>query len=132
MKHFLSAAALSLALIAPAHAAIEINETDFGPSYGSAVADITIGKPLQLVGAVIGTALHVVGLPFSAASNSIDETYEVLVDKPWRALHRCTGCTPAYDSYIKSQTDAKNQVRFTVDRPSEIVINSDGTVVVSQ
>lgn len=132
MKRFALAFALALTLTAPAYAAIEIDETDFGPSYGSAVADITIGKPLQLVGAVLGTALHVVGLPFSSASDSVNESFDVLVDKPWRALHRCTGCTPAYDDYVKSQDSTEGQVRFTVDRPSEIVINTDGTVVISQ
>lgn len=132
MKRLLLAATLSMTLTAPAFAAIEIDENNFGPTYGSTVADITIGKPLQTVGAILGTAVHVVGLPFSAASNSIDESYETLVQKPWQALHRCTGCTPSYDAYVKAKNATQGQVRFTVDGPSEIIINSDGSVVIAK
>lgn len=133
MKRILLATALSAMLIAPAHAAIEIDETEgYGPTYGSAALDITVGKPLQVVGAVLGTALHVVGLPFSMASDSVEESKAVLVDGPWDALRRCTGCSPAYDNYVKSQTEQQGQVRFTVDGPSEIIINSNDTVVINQ
>lgn len=134
MKRILLAAALSVTLSTPAVAAIEIDETQgFGPTYGSTVADLTIGKPLQLAGAVFGTALHVVGLPFSMASDSVSETKTVLVDKPWAALKRCTGCSPAYDNYVKSQDkEQQGQVRFVVDKPSEIIINSNDIVIINQ
>lgn len=132
MKRFLMTAALGVSLVcAPAHAAIEIDEHDFGPTYGSSVADVTIGKPLQLLGATAGTVLHIVNLPFAMASDSVNESYDTLVRKPWSALKRCTGCTPAYDDYIKSQ-EQQGQVRFTVDGPSEIIIQSNGEVVVNQ
>lgn len=132
MKRLVMAAALSFACVSPSFAAIEIDESqDFGPTYGSMAADITIGKPLQFLGAVLGTTLHVVGYPFAAASNSTEQSHEVLVEGPWNALKRCNGCTPAYDNYINSQNSDTNQVRFVVEQPSEIIINTDGTVVIS-
>lgn len=131
MKRIICATALSMALVSPTFAAIEIDEAQgFGPTYGSAVADITIGKPLQLLGAVGGTALHIVGLPFSIASNSVGESYDTLVAKPWSALRRCTGCSEGYDNYVKSQTQPTGEIRFVVDQPSEIIIQTDGTVMV--
>lgn len=132
MKRLLIASALSLSLVSPSFAAIEIHEDDFGPTYGSSVADMTIGKPLQVLGATLGTALHIVGLPFSIASHSVEESYDSLVRKPWSALNRCVGCSPAYDNYVKSQDQAQGEVRFTVDGPSEIIINSNGEVIVNQ
>lgn len=132
MKRMLLASALTLATVTGAHAAIEIDETrDFGPTYGSTMADVTIGKPLQVVGAVLGTVAHVVNLPFAAASDSIDESYDTLVRGPWQALQRCSGCTPAYDNYVKSQANPQGQVRFVVTQPSEVIINTNDTVVVS-
>lgn len=134
MKKFLSMTLISLALFgAQANAAIEINEeSDFGPTYSSAVADITIAKPLQLLGAIGGTALHVIGLPFSYASNSVDQSYETLVRTPWSALQRCTGCSGSYDNYIKSQENPQGQVRFVVNEPSEVIIHTDANVVVDK
>lgn len=133
MKKILLAAALSATLATPAFAAIEIDESQgYGPTYSSAALDITIGKPLQLTGALLGTALHVVGLPFSAVSGSVAESKAVLVDGPWDALRRCTGCTASYDNYVKSQTETQGQVRFTVDGPSEIIINSNDEVIINQ
>lgn len=131
MKRTLFALAAVAFISTSAHAAIEIHEEDFGPTYGSAALDITIAKPLQFVGAVAGTALHVIGLPFSAASGSVDSSYETLVVKPWQALSRCVGCSEAYDIYRNTHEVNPNEVRITVDRPSEIIINTDQNVVVN-
>ena len=99
IKHTLLALTAAALISTTAHAAIEINEADFGPTYGTAVLDVTVAKPLQLVGAIAGTALHVVGLPFSVASDSTEISYETLVVKPWSALSRCVGCTEVYDNH---------------------------------
>ena len=132
MKHLIAVTALSLVCATSAHAAIEIDESQgFGPTYGSTVADVTVGKPLQVVGAVLGTALHVVNLPFAVASDSVNESYDTLVRGPWTALQRCSGCSPAYDNYIKSQQNPQGEVRFVVTQPSEVVIHSNDTVIVS-
>lgn len=126
---------LALALMAcvsiNAHSATEINEQYFGPTYGSATADILVGKPLQLAGAVAGTALHVVGLPFSVTSDSVDSSYEVLVRQPWDKLRRGVGYSQEYDTYIKNQYANPNEVRFVVDRPSEVIISTEQNVQIN-
>ena len=131
IKHSILALVAATMIGTSAHAAIEINEEDFGPTYGTAVLDVTVAKPLQFVGAVAGTALHVIGLPFSIASDSVDTSYEALVAKPWQALGRCVGCSEAYDTYRNTHEVNPNEVRITVDRPSEIIINTDQNVVVN-
>ncbi len=131
IKHTLFALATTTLISTSAHAAIEIDEEEFGPTYGSAVLDVTVAKPLQLVGAVAGTALHIVGLPFSMASNSVDSSYQALVEEPWNAFSRCVGCSQAYDDYRNAHEVNPNEVRIMVDRPSEIIINTDQDVVVN-
>lgn len=130
IKHLLFALATTLS-VGSAGAAVEIDERDYGPTYGSMVADVAVAKPLQLAGAIAGTALHVVALPFSYASDSVDSSYETLVRQPWDAMRRCVGCTPSYDAYVKNEGVNTNEVRFVVDRPSEIIINTDQSVEVN-
>lgn len=75
------AASLSLmaATMQPALAAIEIDETDFGPSYETMVVDTVVGKPLQLVSAVAGTAAYLVSLPFSLIGGNADQAQQKLL-----------------------------------------------------
>lgn len=125
----------SLALIAasmqPTFAAIEIDETDFGPSYETMVVDTIVGKPLQLVNAVAGTAAYIVSLPFSLIGGNADQAQQKLFVEPWDAMGRCLGCTVAEDNYYKSQVIDNNTVRIVVDQPSEILINTNDYVVVT-
>ena len=122
---------LMIATTLPAAAAIEIDETDFGPSYDTMVVDTVVGKPLQLVNAVAGTAAFVVSLPFSIIGGNTEQAQQKLVVEPWQAMGRCLGCTVAEDNYYKSQTtDENNVVRIVVDQPSEILINTNDNVVV--
>ena len=122
---------LIIATTLPAAAAIEIDETDFGPSYDTMVVDTVVGKPLQLVNAVAGTAAFVVSLPFSIIGGNTEQAQQKLVVEPWQAMGRCLGCTVAEDNYYKSQTtDENNVVRIVVDQPSEILINTNDNVVV--
>lgn len=130
IKHLLFALVATFS-IGSAGAAVEIDERDYGPTYGSMVTDVAIAKPLQLAGAIAGTALHVVALPFSYASDSVDSSYETLVRQPWDALRRCVGCSASYDAYVKNEGVSTNEVRFVVDRPSEIIINTDQSVEVN-
>ena len=127
------AASLSLmaATMQPALAAIEIDETDFGPSYETMVVDTVVGKPLQLVSAVAGTAAYLVGLPFSLIGGNADQAQQKLFVEPWDAMGRCLGCTVAEDNYYKSQVTNDNVVRIVVDQPSEILINTNDYVVVT-
>lgn len=127
------AASLSLmaATMQPALAAIEIDETDFGPSYETMVVDTVVGKPLQLVSAVAGTAAYLVSLPFSLIGGNADKAQQKLFVEPWDAMGRCLGCTVAEDNYYKSQVTNDNVVRIVVDQPSEILINTNDYVVVT-
>lgn len=127
------AASLSLmaATMQPALAAIEIDETDFGPSYETMVVDTVVGKPLQLVSAVAGTAAYLVSLPFSLIGGNADQAQQKLFVEPWDAMGRCLGCTVAEDNYYKSQVTNDNVVRIVVDQPSEILINTNDYVVVT-
>lgn len=124
---------VSLAVLAsqPTYAAIEINEADFGPSYETMVVDTVVGKPLQLVAAVAGTAAYIVSLPFSLAAGNGEQAQQKLVAEPWEAMSRCLGCTVAEDNYYKSQVVDNNVVRIVVDQPSEIFINTNDHVIVN-
>lgn len=115
----------------PTFAAIEIDETDFGPSYGTMVVDTVVGKPLQLANAVAGTAAYIVSLPFSLIGRNADQAQQKLFVEPWDAMGRCLGCTVAEDNYYKSQVVDNNTVRIVVDQPSEILINTNDYVVVT-
>lgn len=122
---------LMAASMQPALAAIEIDETDFGPSYDTMVVDTVVGKPLQLVSAVAGTAAYIVSLPFSLIGGNADQAQQKLFVEPWDAMGRCLGCTVAEDNYYKSQVVDNNVVRIVVDQPSEILINTNDYVVVT-
>ncbi|MDE0491233.1 hypothetical protein NK638_06745 [Psychrobacter sp. A3] len=135
IKQKLFTAVASLGLMAasmqPALAAIEIDESDFGPSYETMVVDTVVGKPLQLVNAVAGTAAYIVSLPFSIIGGNPDQAQQKLFVEPWSAMGRCLGCTVAEDNYYKSQAVNDNVVRIVVDQPSEILINTNDYVVVT-
>lgn len=122
---------LVVATIQPTFAAIEIDETDFGPSYETMVVDTVVGKPLQLANAVVGTAAYIVSLPFSLIGRNADQAQQKLFVEPWDAMGRCLGCTVAEDNYYKSQVVDNNVVRIVVDQPSEILINTNDYVVVT-
>ena len=123
-------AALIVASTTGSVAATEIDEKDFGPSYGSMVADTVVGKPLQVVNLAFGAATWLASLPLTIFTGDTVEARQTLVDEPFYALDRCLGCTPAEDKYWRAHRDNNNQVRVVVDGPSEILINTDQKVVV--
>ncbi|WP_300392677.1 hypothetical protein [uncultured Psychrobacter sp.] len=127
----LTSISLVVVTMNPASAAIEIDETDFGPSYDTMVVDTVVGKPLQLVAAVTGTAAYLVSLPFAVVGGNADQSQQKLFVEPWEAMSRCLGCTVAEDNYYKSQAVDDNTVRIVVDQPSEILINTNDYVVVT-
>ncbi len=125
-------AGLVLAIMQPATAAIEIDENEFGPSYETMVVDTVVGKPLQLVAAVAGTAAYLVSLPFSLIGGNADQAQQKLFVEPWDAMGRCLGCTVAEDNHYRSQiVNDDNVVRIVVDQPSEILINTNDYVIVT-
>ena len=72
----------------PAHAAREEE-----PSAGAMAADVLVARPLGVVATVLGGALFVVSLPFSAAGGNIDQAADKLVMGPVRETFvRCLGC----------------------------------------
>ena len=121
-----SAVALMIATTTCSFAATEIDEKDFGPTYGSMVADTIVGKPLGALAVVTAIA----SMPFTIYNDEIDQVERKLILEPLAALDRCLGCTPAEDQYFRSQRPNNNQVRATVDGPSEILINTNQKVVV--
>ena len=121
---------LVFASMQPALAAIEIDETDFGPSYETMAVDTIVGKPLQLVAALAGTAAYIVSLPFSLIGGNADQAQQKLFVEPWDAMGRCLGCTVAEDNYYKSQVIDTNVVRIVVDQPSKIIINTNDYVII--
>lgn len=127
----IASASFILASMQPASAAIEIDETDFGPSYDTMLVDTIVGKPLQLVTAVAGTAAYLVSLPFSLIGGNADQAQQKLFVEPWDAMGRCLGCSVAEDNYYKSQVVNNNVVRIVVDQPSEILINTNDYVIVN-
>lgn len=135
VKHKLITAIIStsciVAVMQPASAAIEIDETDFGPSYGTMAVDTMVGKPLQLATAIAGTATYLVSLPFSLISGNAEQAQQKLFVEPWDAMARCLGCTVAEDNYYKSSVISNNVVRIVVSQPLEIIINTNDYVMVN-
>lgn len=131
MRKWVMAVTLSVASLSPAMAATEIDESEFGPTYDSMVADAVVGKPLGLMAVAGGAAAWLVSLPFTIFTGDVVQAREKLIDEPFYAMDRCLGCTPAEDAYYKSlQPVDKNAVRVVVDGPSEVLISTDQHVVV--
>ncbi|MDY0248555.1 MAG: multidrug transporter [Pseudomonas sp.] len=64
------------------------------PHAYSIVGDVVIARPLLIAATVIGAALFVVTLPFSAMGGGIGRTGKALVVEPGKAAFvRCLGCT---------------------------------------
>lgn len=62
------------------------------PAYAMA-ADLVVARPLLIGATILGGALFVVSLPFSALGGNVREAGEVLVASPAReAFVRCLGC----------------------------------------
>lgn len=127
-----TALALSMAMVMPSFGATEIDEKSFGPTYGTAMADAVVGKPLGLAAVVGGTAAWIVSLPFTIFTGDVENARRVLVEEPFQAMDRCLGCTPAQHNYYKTQEGNQNHVRLVVDGPSEILINTNQQVIVNE
>lgn len=131
MKKFALLAAVALAISTPATAAVQIQEEDFGPKYGNMVGDAIIGKPLQTVNALLGTAAYAISLPFTTISGDTHRARQKLVVEPWDALKRCLGCSPTYDQYERTISYQDEYERTTVTtRPA--LIDHDDRVTVGQ
>ena len=69
-----------------------------GPSGLDMAADLLIGRPALLATTIVGSAVWLVALPFSALGGNVEESTEALVIGPAKATFvRCLGCsTNAY------------------------------------
>lgn len=133
LNKWVMAVALSAATFSPAMAATEIDESEFGPTYETMMTDAVVGKPLGALAVVAGAAAWVVSLPFTIATGDVEQARQKLIEEPYYAMDRCLGCTPAEDTYYKSlQPVNDNVVRFVVDGPSEVLINTDQHVIVQK
>ena len=57
-------------------------------------ADLIIGRPALLATTVVGAAVWLIALPFSALGDNVEESGEQLVMGPARATFmRCLGCS---------------------------------------
>ncbi len=64
------------------------------PSATAMVADLVVARPLGVVATVVGSAVFVVSLPFSALGGNVDEAADKLVISPAKETFvRCLGCT---------------------------------------
>lgn len=88
----LTVATLSVALVAPQISVAQ--EVEEEPSALAMAGDAIIARPLGVAFTVIGAALFVVTLPFSAAGGNVGEAGKELVVGPAKATFvRCLGCT---------------------------------------
>lgn len=132
-KKWVMAIVLSATTLSPAMAATEIDESEFGPTYGTMMVDAFIGKPLGALAVAGGVIASIVSLPFTVNNDELDQVERKLILEPIAALDRCLGCTPAEDAYYRSQLPRDvngNVVRVAVDGPSEVLINTNQNVVV--
>ncbi len=87
--------AAALLLCHPALAAGN-NEDPNAPSAVAMGADLVIGRPALLAATVLGTAIWIVALPFSAAGGNVKASGEKLVVWPAKnTFVRCLGCATA-------------------------------------
>lgn len=91
-SRLLAAAALSVTLVVPQISIAQEVEED--PSALAMAGDAIIARPLGVVFTVVGAALFVVTLPFSALGGNVGQAGKELVVGPAEATFvRCLGCT---------------------------------------
>ncbi|MDY6829830.1 MAG: multidrug transporter [Pseudomonadota bacterium] len=66
------------------------------PSAAAMTLDLVIARPLLIGATVLGSAIFLVSLPFSALGGNVGEAADALVAAPAKnAFLRCLGCTTA-------------------------------------
>ena len=98
---FTTALAVCLLAFASAGHARGLNET---PSALAMAGDALFARPALLATTIVGGAIYLVSLPFSALGGNAAEAGEVLVVGPAKATFvRCLGCTS--NGYRKEPID---------------------------
>ena len=103
LTHLAAAFLLALPLLsAPAAAQPAVRSNT--PTGFAMIGDALVARPLMLVGAVAGTGLFIVTLPFSLLGQNVGEAGTTLVVEPLEGTFlRCLGCTPAQNEYNRSK-----------------------------
>ena len=90
------ALAAALLLCQPAFAFDDENADPNSPSAIAMGGDLLIGRPLLFTATVVGSAIWLVGLPFSALGGNVKDSAEALIGWPARnTFERCLGCPTA-------------------------------------
>ncbi|GAB3111143.1 hypothetical protein [Pseudomaricurvus hydrocarbonicus] len=93
------AAALAAVLaVSPLSMAAGINTVEEEPTALAMMGDLVIVRPVMLATTVVGSAVWLVSLPFSAAAGNAMQAADTLVVGPAETtFFRCLGCTrPGY------------------------------------
>lgn len=94
MRSLVAACCLSLSL--PMAAMAEESTTVVEQPSGVAMTADLIARPVLLGVTVVGSAIWLLGLPFTAAGGNIKQSADVLVGEPAKnTFVRCLGCTNA-------------------------------------
>lgn len=87
MTHTLRRAVVAVSCVALMAGSLPAMATDQFPNSGEdssdMMADLFIVRPISLVGAVLGTAVFLVTLPFTLPTQSTDEAAKALVGDPF-------------------------------------------------
>ncbi|MCS3903092.1 ABC-type molybdate transport system permease subunit [Methylohalomonas lacus] len=99
MHRLFTIALLAGLLAAPVNAADNNGEAQrsYSPTATDMIVDGLVIRPLSLAATVVGSALFVVTLPFSAIGGNVDEAGQALVADPAQATFgNCLGCIPGH------------------------------------
>jgi hypothetical protein len=106
MKRTVSALLAALVLffaVTPAHAASTMEKEE--PSSSEIIFDVLIGRPLGIVATVLGTAVFIVGLPFTIPARSVGVTADKLIADPFKyTFARPVGDIDSYPRYCCDDT----------------------------
>lgn len=92
LQRYLLAAGLSLTLLAPQISVAAVVEED--PSMLAMTTDLVIIRPVMLGVTILGSAVWLVSLPFSAIAGTEKQALDTLVVGPAETTFvRCLGCT---------------------------------------
>ena len=81
MVVLVAVALISVVLAAPASAQVEIETRE--PGAGAMTYDLLLLRPLGIAATVVGSAIFVVSLPFSALGRNVGNAGRVLVANPF-------------------------------------------------
>jgi hypothetical protein len=102
----LRAASLAVLLLLPQMSLAQDQIGQEDPSALAMVSDAVLVRPMGLVFTVIGAAVFVVTLPFSALGGNVGQAGKTLVGGPFETTFiRCLGCTKTGYNHEASTAD---------------------------